>query len=160
MEQAESKVESQRIRVDSWLEQAEQDWRAAKINYQGGNYDWSSFLCLEAVKKSLKAFLHFKGVYPVPTEISVLFEDAEKDPKLSSIRNKSRNLLNFASLLKQVENVVLSTGQTLVKEADTRKHLSQSAAIVKLVRELTGGVFKGLGVASERDIKWLGHIKG
>jgi len=103
-----------REETKKWLDKAKDDLRKAKDNFKIENYDLTSFLCQQAVEKSLKA---------------ILIERTKKFPKIHDLVKLGELVGLDEKLLKNCEKlspVYIETRYPNVSEEDyTKKESSQ-----------------------------------
>jgi len=62
-----------RKEIQNWLDQAEDDFDAAKFNFNGKKFYVAAFLCQQAVEKALKALFLYEKKGEVPQSHSLIY---------------------------------------------------------------------------------------
>jgi len=113
-----------------WIEKARDDLKKAKDNFRIGHYDLASFLCQQAVEKSLKAVLiERKNEFPKIHDLVRLGKLVELDEK-------------FADKLKELTLIYIYTRYPDIPEE--KDLISKSAEFIKHTEEILKWVQKNL----------------
>ncbi len=114
--------------VERWFKSAEDDLRKAKDNFGISNYDLASFLCQQAVEKSLKAFLIKK---------TSKFPKIHDLVKLGKLVNLDQNLLKICEKLTFVytETRYPDVSERKYTKDETQKDIENTEVLIKWIAE-------------------------